>query len=346
MKITLVLRNTTPVFSATPGSDRISTTGEINPPGRNGMPLTRTRKMNIPANVGGDLLKPVPVPVVPGNSMRSLLRRSILNNLIVPQLEGRDKLSIGAYAAAFSGNATGRPEGVATFDDIVATRSHVFLGLFGGGPRMIEGRLSVDTLYPVHPHSTRAIGAGYEERMVSGDITNIVWMRRVDPILANREESAQNVIDGGRQALTQWAIDAMDSASAKRSKKEKEVEPEGDEARGLKAFNAHEVVIPGIDWVLRLNLDKPTPAQVGMVLAGIQKMPELSIAGGHSKGYGQFEIQDITLDGEWVWDGAQYVDSEAIAGYFDAMAEALEDLKGQDFEDFITSKAGKKDGDS
>lgn len=350
MKINVILRNTTPIFSATPGSDSISLDGVFNPPG-GGFPLVRTRKMNIPASVGEGVIKPVPVPVVPGNTMRNLLRRSILEHFVIPHLQDREQLSIGAYAAAWAGNATGNPNGVATFDDIVNTRKHAFLGLFGGGPRMMQGRLSVDSLYPIHPNAVRVIGTGYEERMVGGNITDIVWKRRVDPILKINEEDAQEVIKDGRQALTQWALDAMKATAARAGKREKKNAAADTEAgaedssattpRGLNAFNAHEVVIPGIDWLLRIELEKPTDAQVGLVLAGIAKMADMNIAGGHSLSYGNVKIEDVTLDGEWVWSGDSYTQDERIARYFDAMAEQLESISAKPFEDFIESSASE-----
>ena len=343
MKINVILRNTSPIFSATPGSDRIGVNGEINPPMNvPSFPFTRTRKMSIPAMVG-DKIVPMAVPVVPGNTMRKLLRLSILNNVILKQLQGRDKLSIGAYAAAFSGNATGRPEGVATFDEIVQNRSHLFLGLFGGGPRMMQGRLTVDSLYPIHRNTVRILGEGLEDRLVSGDITDIVWLRRVDPILATRDESAEELVEGGRKALTQWAIDGLEAAAAKRSKKDKEGEGEGDDPRGLRTFNAHEVVIPGVDWVLQIGLDNPTPAQVGLVLAGIEKMPQQPIAGGFSKGYGQFNILDVTLDGSPIWQGNGYGDNEAIEQYFDALAVEVDALTAKPFESFIAPNKPAKE---
>lgn len=345
-KINVILRNLSPIFSATPGGDSISLTGEFNPPG-GGFPFTRTRKMQIPASVGEGGLKPISLPVVPGNTMRNLLRRSILEHLVVPQLSGWARLSVGAYAAAFAGSATGKPEGVATFDDMVATRAHPFLGLFGGGPRMMQGRLTVDTLYPIHQHAQRVLGSGYEERMIGGRITDVVWQRRVDPILKVREEDAQKVIQDGRQALTQWAVDALKTSAASAAKRgaKKSAEPEaeseaGENARGLNAFNAHEVVIPGVDWLLRIELERPTEAQVGLVLAGIAKLPQMNIAGGFSKGYGKNQIEAIEVDGESVWDGGTF--TESMAGYFDAMAGALESLDADGFERFIASSAESK----
>lgn len=349
MKIEVILRNISPIFSATPGSDTISLDGRYNPPG-GGFPLTSTRKMRVPASVGEGALKPVAVPVVPGNSMRNLLRRSILEHFVMPQLTGRDRLSIGAYAAAFAGSATGNPKGVATFDDIVATRAHVFLGLFGGGPRMMQGRLTVDTLYPIHQHAQRLLGPGYEERMLSGNLVDVVWSRRVDPILKTRDENAQEVIKDGPQALTQWAVDAMQASAAKSAKRgakkgADEAEPaaeEGNSARGLSAFNAHEVVIPGVDWLLRIELEKPTDAQVGLVLAGLAKIPQMTIAGGFAKGYGKNQIEAVNLDGEAVWAGGSYVDSSELNRYFDAMAEQLETLDASGFEAFIASTEDEK----
>ena len=344
MKINVILRNLSPIFSATPGNDSINLKGEFNPPG-GGFPLVRTRKMSVPASVGEGGLKPVSIPVVPGNTMRNLLRRSILEHLVVPHLAGRARLTPGAYAAAFAGNATGNPNGVATFDDIVTTRAHTFLGLFGGGPRMMQGRLTVDTLYPLHAHAGRILGAGYEERLISGRITEVVWMRRVDPILKAREENTQEVIVGGRQALTQWAIDAMQASASKKASTKKSTEAaaeaEASEApRGLNAFNAHEVVVPGVDWLLRLELERPTPAQVGLVLAGISKMQQMTIAGGFSKGYGKHQIESVEIDGESVWAGEGF--SDTVTHYFDAMAAELEAVDAESFERFIAASGDAK----
>lgn len=342
MKIQVVLRNKSPIFSAAPGASTIDVKGNIGVP--NGMPFTRTRTMLIM----GDMAKAVSVPVVPGNTMRNLLRRTMLDEIIIPLMKGKAQLSIGAYAAAYAGNASGNPEGVpATFDETVQVRNHIFLGLFGGGPRMMEGRLRVDSLYPIHTDALRAIGPGFEDSLCSGKITDIVWQRRLDPVVKVMDEAASEVIEGGSAAVTQWAIDALGASLQKAQKrKDKSVDPEGDEVnsqRGLAAFNAHEVVVPGVDWLQSYMLVNPTAAQVGLVLLALSKMSNKAIAGGHSKGYGSFEIRDVLVDGASVWDGNGFVEAEHLQGYFDSAMEALDQLSAAQFESFVAQSKDRDD---
>ena len=345
MKIQVILRNLSPIFSAAPGATTISIEGVIGAPA--GLPFVRARTMTVPA-IRGDEVRPVQLPIVPGNTMRNLLRRTILDEIILPALEGKTSLSVGAYAAAYAGNASGNPEGVpATFDEVMTVRNHVFLGLFGGGPRMQQGRLSVDSLYPIHPDACRIIADGFEDRFVTGRILDIVWQRRVDPIRKITEAEQASVIQGGTAAVTQWVVNSLKAsmeAAEKRKGKKAPEQAETDQseaaepkARGLTAMNAHEVVIPGVDWLLRLDLDNPTREQVGLVLLGLSLMQKKTIAGGHAKGYGKFRIEEITLDGDSVWDGSGYTATPNVLAAIDAATAAVDNLKGEDFEKFIQS---------
>jgi CRISPR type IV-associated protein Csf2 len=344
MQIEVTVRNITPIFSAAPGSNYITIDGTINPPpGVSRFPLVRTRMMYVAADVGDGVIKSVPLQIVPGNTMRSLLRRTMLKHVIEPALvEKGNKLSIGAYATAYAGNATGNPDGVpSSFDEIATMRAHPFIGLFGGGPRMLEGRLMVDSLYPIHTNAERIIGAGYENEMMSGPITQVVWARRMDPILNLGSSEDVAVINGGAVAANGWIQDLLANSKAAASKKKKAAadEDESDGAaeengRGLKAFNAHEVVIPGLKWVWRISLDRPTDAQVGLVLLALNKMTNERIAGGHSKDYGRFVIDGVSLNGEQVWSQSGITGGEQ---YFDAVAEAIDGLSSKEFEQFAQS---------
>lgn len=346
MKIEVILRNRSPLSSAAPGQKTISIDNALNVP--NGFPLTAMRTMPIPVE-GQD--KPAYVPVIPGNSMRNALRRSMLD-VVMDQVRGKATMSIGAYAAAYSGNASGNPEGVPPlFDELLTVRNHVFLGLFGGGPRMIRGRLSVDTLYPLHASAHRVLGAGYEERYVAGRLTQYIWMSRKDPITRINSDEEASIITDGPAEITSWALNQIDSslrgAEKRKSKTAKSAkgteEPDADmtpavkEERGLNTLNAHEVTLPGIDWLLTLRLEKPTPAQVGLVLKGIEGLNSMTIGGGHSKGYGVVEVQEVHLKtsavGKSVWDGIGYNDD--VTDYFDELTEALDSIDVNDFESFV-----------
>lgn len=337
--ISVIFRNVTPMHSSSPTKSTISLDGKIGAP--LGFPFTRMRSMNIPAQMGDGLLSVTKIPVVPGNTLRNLLRRSSLST-VFGQMRGQQTLSVGAYAAATAGSASGNPEGrPSTFDEAMKVRNHVFLGLFGGGPRLIKGKLSVDSMYPIINTATRVLGEGYEDRMVSGQILETIWVRRVDPIAKVSIEDPEQVISNARESITQWAINSLDQSNKaleKRSKKNKGefTEEQGDtESRGLNAFNAHEVVIPGIDWRWNVLLNSPTQAQLGLVLKAIKDIEDnqMQVAGGNSRGYGLVSIEDITLNGESIWASKNY--TESVEPYLDALAEDLDLLSAKDFESFV-----------
>ncbi|CRN66744.1 CRISPR type AFERR-associated protein Csf2 [Pseudomonas aeruginosa] len=343
MQIEILIRNITPIFSAAPGSNYVSLEGTINPPlGSSRFPLTRARTMSVVADTGDGVAKAVSLPIVPGNTMRNLLRRTMLKEVIEPALcEKAAQLSIGAYATAYAGNSSGNPDGMpSSFDEIVTMRSHPFLGLFGGGPRMLQGRLMVDSLYPIHQFSERIIGTDYINDSIKGSITEIVWTRRNDPVLQLGGANDVAVIDGGTQAANDWITSLLASNKEKKGKAGKQTEDSAESAdsngRGLKAFNAHEVVIGGVKWLWRINVDRPSGAQVGLILLAINKLANQRIAGGHAKDYGRFAIEGVFLDGTPVWSPAG-ISAKDTEHYFDAIAEALDSMTGAEFEQFAAS---------
>lgn len=82
----------------------------------------------------------------------------------------------------------------------------------------------------------------------------------------------------------QWIVGLLEQTKSAESKRTKSVEgatPDTEKAgRGLRAFNAHEVVIPGLDWYWRMSIDRPSDAQVGLILMALSKMEQERIAGG------------------------------------------------------------------
>src|SRR5690606_5670060 len=102
------------------------------------------------------------IPGVPANTMRNLLRRTALDR-VFDQLRGKQTMDVSGYAGALSGSASGNPEGVpSTFEETFRVRNHVFLGQFGGGPRMLQGRLSVDNMLPLIKDAARILDPTYE----------------------------------------------------------------------------------------------------------------------------------------------------------------------------------------
>lgn len=340
MDIQVTLTNLSPLFSAAPAVSSISLDGTINPAG-GGFPFTRTRTMKMVAPTMDGEMKTAYVPIIPSNTMRNLLRRSMLKNVLEPALTGNVQLSVGAYAAIYSGSATGNPDGKpSSFDETVETRNHPFLGLFGGGPRMLEGRLQIDSLYPIHTNASAVIGDGFESELISGSITDAVWTRRVDPFTKITDTDDIEIIEGGAGAVNDWINAWFINAADKKKASKTDINDADKVARGLNAFNAHEVVIPGVRWVWRFTVVRPNDAQIGLILTALSQMNKLRIAGGHSKDYGRFAINSIQVDGKDVW--TQGALNDDMAHYSDALAESLDGMTADQFERFAAS-AKKED---
>lgn len=339
MDIQVKLRNVSPLFSAAPGASAIDISGKLMPSGQ-GFPYVRTRRTSLLAPDADMGTRWAEVPIIPSNTIRNLLRRIMLAEIVEPALiDNRHKLSIGAYATAYAGNQSGNPDGVASgFDEIAKMRNHPFIGLFGGGPRMLRGRLRVGHLYPIHQDALRIIGEEYQDEAAKGRLTDTVWKVRKDPIQRLTETEQTAVLQEGAEAANAWLQASLESALSKKDGGNAD-EASKDE-RGLNAMNAHEVVIPGVSWLCKVSMESPSDAQIGMVLSAIGRLGgNWTVAGGHAVGYGEVELESITLAGEVVWSGGQFNDS--AMGYFDALAEATDNLGADEFEDFAASRKGK-----
>ena len=264
---------------------------------------------------------------MPANSLRHELREAMLEP-IFDELRGKHSLTIGAYAAAKSGNASGSPDGVAaSFDERMAISQHPFLGVFAGGPRMIEGKLKVDAAYPILADTLGLLGDGYEGLAASGKITNVEFKRRVDPIVSIAPEDAPLITDA-ESAITAWSNDAAGPEAG---------DEEDGGSRGLRAFNAHEVVIPGVHWLWRISLRNPTEAQRGLLLLAIEALNGRHFGGSSSLAYGQIQIKSVSVDGNEVWDGGGLIDDDIVTTACGAWAEAIDTISPTDFEAFASS---------
>lgn len=333
MQIDIVLTNTTPFHSSAPGEARVTLDGDfVGNKDRGSFPCVRTRTMPIrklDTNGEGDGGVRY-LPVMPGNTLRHFLRAAAAD-LIFGQWRGRKTLSIGAYAAMESGNASGRPDGVPpTFAESVRMGEHPFIGLFGGGPRMLEGRLKCDAAWAITPDSLPYLG-DYEDYCCKGNLLSIEFKRRVDPVLRLNPEHAA-LIDNVEQSLAQWASDNVQDKPGAGENDDGQIR-----RRGLDSFSAHQFVIPGVHWLWRIALNHPTQAQIGLVLSAIQTVAGQVIGGMGAIGYGQIRIVDVLIDGEPAWNGRGFEESEKNIRAFEAFAGALADMDPQQVEQFAAT---------
>lgn len=307
MKIEVILQNLTPFHSSVPGDSRVDLQGRW---ASEGFPCIRTRTMRF-ARIGADNDEDIPtvgtVPIVPANTLRHTLRSRMLNH-VLDQIRGKATLSIGAYTALSSGSTSGNPDGVkATFAELKTTAQHPFLGLWGGGPRMMEGKIKVDSAYAITQDYLPLLGP-YEELATNSKtrLLEVVFTRRVDPVLGQQLD--QELIDGGAAAIT-----------------------------------AHEHVIPGVNWLWRISARNPTNAQRGMILNALQELHGEQVGGMSRLEYGRFHIKSILVDGKPAWNGhALDSTNEQVATWLSSLADSLDEIEAGTIEAFAKSEKSPK----
>lgn len=349
MKFNVVFRNMTPYHSAQPGVARVDLNGNF-VSGARGFPCVRTRHQVIMLP-NGEEWKRTWVPIMPANSLRHALRERIAQRYL-DTFRGKHTLSLGAYAAMLSGNATGNPDGApAPFSVIQKTRQHPFLGLFGGGPRMIEGKLVVDQAIPIISGLQFYLpDAPMDLALPQGGLTEVIFRRRVDPVLKLTEERME-LIEGVPDSVDEWfqtyysksplvkqAKESKPKTNEAGSGDEEEssaVAGEGDSDRGLTAFNAHEVVVPGVPWLWHIDSKAElTRAQIGALLDGIAQLHGERLGGMSALGYGKIEIISISLEGKELWDAQGASLHDEAGDYLEAWLEAI-DATPERFEKFV-----------
>lgn len=335
--LSISLTNTTPYHSSQPGDARVYLDGALTysraRKGRESdFPCIRTRHLPIIASGedGESLPKRVEVPIMPANSMRHTIRALVLAP-VIDAMRGKASMSVGAYAAMWSGNASGNPAGTtAPIDHILWCQRHPVVGLFGGGPQMIEGRLRVGSAIPIVVATTGIIGPGFEDRLLPAvtRLTSVNFTRRVDPV---------TTLDEGDLALIENPIEAITAWSAQFARgSESEDDGEAASARGLRAFSAHESVIPGVRWAWSIGSARSlTSAQLGAVLDAISRLGTTRVGGMSRIGYGEIRVDSIRLDGEEIWDGRALIDSPRVSEALTAWADAIDTIKAADFERFV-----------
>lgn len=267
--------------------------------------ITRTRTMRMPA-LGEMSSAPdtedafgrttVEVPEIPSNSIRGMFRRAAADIVLDAFAKKGTKVSLDVFHMLTCGAVTGNPDGEPpAVPEIQESASHVFLGLFGGGPRFIRGALRVSQGLPIC-QETVARGMVTDRpqlKAASNYLTRAMMMRRVDDIVGWVPQKAAATISDFEASVKKWLED--NTAKGKG-------EEESTDSRGLKAFSGFEFVMPGTSFEFRLMVDGRRDAQVGLAILALCKLfNDQRIGGKGSIGCGQYQVQigesTITVDG-------------------------------------------------
>lgn len=339
IRIDAILKTQAPLHIAAPGGGRMDlSTGNIVYSQGVGIPCTTIQRLPV---LDGEETRSY--PVIAANNIAGRMRRHAAKIVLDVLKKKGEKVNLQTYSVLQCGAATGNPDASdITYAEWKKTAAHPYLGLFGGGNKMLRRKVRVHNSLPITQATTDLAGplahpaAGEHKVSPKVHMTKTWSFRRNDDL---RELSnipfAEGVIDRFEEEFEKRQLVIV---TEQRSKKAGE---EGDLKSSTKTFTALEFVVPGIPFGLLFEINGGTPAQIGLFLLALESFQKSERLGGHSRnGFGVFSLNDVRLtnleSGEetLIFDGGVLIRS-AVSSFIDAWAKEAGDLSASDLEELV-----------
>lgn len=244
------------------------------------------------------------VPVIASNNIAGHLRRHAAS-LVIDALRARgETVSLPVYSCLQSGAWTGRPGAEdMTYGEYLKASQHPYLGLFGGGPRMMRKGFRTRDALPALPWLRESLqrdvveGAGSVADIPHWNLTKIAFFRRNDDLsdLVGIQQ-AQGAVTNFEQVFEAYEQSILaDKAETQKAR------------TSTFTFSAIEFVIPGVSFDFGFDLrDGLTDAQVGLFLLSLDRFAERDTLGGAVRnGFGRVSLDVVELDGSPVFSNGR-----------------------------------------
>jgi CRISPR type IV-associated protein Csf2 len=281
------------------------------------------------------------LPIFPANDARGRLRRLAAAEIFNLLASRGERLTLETYHGLTCGAVTGQPNKEVTFDLAMKAGKHAFLGLFGGGPRMVQSSLRVNTLWPITGTTIKAdlVPLYYEDEKVlvaPYRLTRAMFYRRIDDALMFSNGQTELIVNEYSTAVTDWMIEVNSVKSADGKK--------GRNPKQLQTFAAIEYVVPGTRFYSELNVDTERAGlgALGLLIHALAAFANKQAIGGWIRlGFGRFESEFDLLVPENIRvplllkTEAGYepnVNAEEVAEALDAWATVSETINAAELE--------------
>ena len=352
-RIAGILKLTSPLHVAAPGNRVIDLNSLLPSYGKGGVPLSGTTHYPLALSeeeaLNEELENPngrgvIYVPVFPANDVRGRLRRRAAEEVFKLLASRGEALTLETYHGMTCGAVTGQPSKELTFDLALKSGRHSFLGLFGGGPRLVSSCLQIHTLWPVTKTTIKAglVPSFYEDSKVLGRtnrLTQAIFYRRIDDALVFSDGRTELTVKEYSTAVTDWI---KQLGSGERSKKQ------------LHTFAAIEYVIPGTRFYseMKVETERAGLGALGLLIHSVTAFANKQGIGGWTRnGFGRFESQFDLLMPDNVRvplltkTDAGYepnVDADQVAEALDAWARASSTINAAELEELYSLPTEKK----
>lgn len=259
------------------------------------IPVTLTQKLHVQEQ-GAPVRS---VPVIAANNIMGRIRRHTRSKVLDVIKEKHQKVTMATYMALTCGAATGIPDGRDSyFTEYREAREHPYIGLLGGGPRMMDRYVSCMNSLPYmdatqfmfslikHPHLDENVHKSAQD---ARRLTQFWLLNRNDDLrrLLNIDQ-AEETIQNFEEEINKRQLSILGAKS-------KKDEGGSDPRTSTRSFSSFEFVIPGIYFPLRFDLNV-NDAQLGLFLLALDSFAATERLGGQTRnGFGLFSLSDVAL---------------------------------------------------
>lgn len=246
------------------------------------------------------------VPVIPANNIMGRLRRHAARHVLNALALKGETVSLQTYTALMCGAVTGNPDGRdPTFDEYRETRAHPYIGLFGGGPRLMRRYVRGHNAVPFTVSTERAGFFSGVLRHRSLDMSVTPARHSLTGYWAfTRRDDLRELSDIGlaERTISQFEATYLARQAALIAETEDKIKRNGEVAPGdtvdrlsTTAFSAIEFVLPGTIFPVTFEVEG-TRAHLGLFLKSLEGFVQTERLGGLARnGFGCFELVDTYM---------------------------------------------------
>lgn len=309
------------------------------------------------------------VPYFPGNGLRGRFRRHaaklIMNHLIET---GTENIPHSLYLGLMGGMATNSPDGGAqSVAEIIRAQKNAYMGLFGGGARMLESGYKVSDINPVMENTINAgivVGGVLEPPVVvvceengkaksrfarnARDVTETVTKIHRNDVAWTKSDPADTVRMVGEAGITEH-LELI----------EKERKEKGEDGAGkhydVSNIMTYLVICSGVPFHFSITLaDHMGDAQTGLMLDCLDEFVRDGggLGGMGSAGWGSFSVCHATLtdfDTNNVYPlydasgrSADKESTEIRSVYRDALVSSVSSMTFDEVRDYFENRVQKE----
>lgn len=311
------------------------------------------------------------MPYFPANDLRGRLRRRAASRIFMNWKRKGLAISESLYLGLTCGASSGNPENDKSVEEVIRANQNIYMGIFGGGTRMLRSGYRVQDLDVV---SQTCIDAGVVPShfgdMADGGFVPMEYrdgqklpirdgyklmhtygVLRVDDIMrAVKIEEIEGIIEGGSKAVAEYQeavlSERLEGKAAREAVKENKNAVVEKVKRGrVENMQSFRAVTPGVPLYLRMDMvDTLSPAQTGLLILCLRDLLEDGEFGGYIRcGLGKMAVREMKLvaDGETfpLFDDEENLTLSVKAAELAKLAEAeVEALTPEQMALFFNSK--------